>query len=248
MKNRITKVLSVLLSLTLFFSAVNTSVSAQDVSISSNLSFFENISLEEYNRTEEAKKIYNSLSKEARQIFDVDLKILIFKEKYGITPRSAAAGLAALELPTPVLYSLQGMMAGFTAAAADGPLPFGDALLIATSVAAAATIAIYWYDIAPKWDQIIAVFKQELTGFADTIGRVFAKIKGDAKSKTPTGRKVREVKQRLRKEGFKKTRQEGSHERWVKGDKKVTVPNHGENSDIAPGTLRNIWKQAGWIK
>jgi len=33
----------------------------------------------------------------------------------------------------------------------------------------------------------------------------------------------------------------------AKGSKRVTVPNHGENYEIPTGTLRNIWKQAGWI-
>jgi len=63
----------------------------------------------------------------------------------------------------------------------------------------------------------------------------------------PTGRKVKDVHKRLKKEGFEKVGQSGSHEKWEKGNKKVTVPNHGSNSDIPIGTLRNIWKQAGWI-
>lgn len=65
--------------------------------------------------------------------------------------------------------------------------------------------------------------------------------------KNPTGRKVKDVHKRLKKEGFEKVGQTGSHEKWKKGNKRVTVPNHGSNSEIPIGTLRNIWKQAGWI-
>lgn len=248
MKNRRIRIISCLLSIFIALSYFKIPVSAQDFYLSNKTNSFDNVSIEEYHKTKEAQKIYNNLSKEAREIFNSDLKIFILKEKYGITQRSGAGSLSALNLPTPVLYSLQGLMAGFAAAVADGPLPFGDAVLIAASVATAATVAIYWYDVAPKWDDIVDVFKKELGNASDTISKVFSKIKGEAKSQTPTGRKVREVKQRLRKEGFKKTGQKGSHEHWEKDNKKVTVPNHGENSDIAPGTLRNIWKQAGWIK
>jgi predicted RNA binding protein YcfA (HicA-like mRNA interferase family) len=63
----------------------------------------------------------------------------------------------------------------------------------------------------------------------------------------PTGRKVKDVHKRLKKEGFvKKKGTGGSHEQWEKGGRRVSVPNHGRNYDIPIGTLRNIWKQAGW--
>lgn len=67
------------------------------------------------------------------------------------------------------------------------------------------------------------------------------------KEKKPTGNRVKDVHNRLKKEGFKKTGQTGSHEKWKKGNKIVTVPNHGSNYEIPIGTLRNMWKQAGWI-
>lgn len=67
-------------------------------------------------------------------------------------------------------------------------------------------------------------------------------------SKNPTGRKVKDVQKRLKKEGFEKVKTNaGSHEKWKKGNKTVTVPNHGSNYEIPIGTLRSIWKQAGWI-
>ncbi len=60
----------------------------------------------------------------------------------------------------------------------------------------------------------------------------------------------KDVHKRLKKrrlEGYKKVGQSGSHEKWKRGSKRVTVPNHGKNYEIPTGTLRNIWKQAGWI-
>jgi predicted RNA binding protein YcfA (HicA-like mRNA interferase family) len=42
--------------------------------------------------------------------------------------------------------------------------------------------------------------------------------------------------------GFERVRQSGSHIRLIKGDLRVTVPDHGS---IAPGTLRNVLRQAG---
>lgn len=63
----------------------------------------------------------------------------------------------------------------------------------------------------------------------------------------PTGRKVKDVQKRLKKEGFVKERQDGSHEIWKKGNRTVPVPNHGSNKEIPIGTLRNIWKLAGWL-
>lgn len=246
---KINSIISMLLSIILVTSVISTPISADALTI--NVEKYvntDNISMEEYHKTDEARKIYNSLSKDARDIFDRDLQGIFYREKYGIKLKSISASLSALNLPTPVLYSLQSLMAGFVAAAADGPLPFGDAILVASSIAVATTIAIYWYDVAPKWDQIVNIFKQEISGTSDTIGRIFAKIKGEANSKKPTGRKVKDVKNRLKKEGFKKIDQNGSHEKWKKGDKTVTVPNHGDNRDIDVGTLRNIWRQAGWIR
>lgn len=74
-----------------------------------------------------------------------------------------------------------------------------------------------------------------------------AEKKEQEKNKKPTGKRVKDVQNRLKKEGFEKTDQTGSHEKWKKGDKTVTVPNHGQTYEIPTGTLRNIWRQAGWI-
>jgi predicted RNA binding protein YcfA (HicA-like mRNA interferase family) len=59
---------------------------------------------------------------------------------------------------------------------------------------------------------------------------------------TPT---VREVVKRLHREGFLRVRQKGSHARFVKGARKVTVA--GKPSEhLDPKTYASIRTQAGW--
>ncbi|GAU76528.1 type II toxin-antitoxin system HicA family toxin [Fusibacter sp. 3D3] len=64
----------------------------------------------------------------------------------------------------------------------------------------------------------------------------------------PTGRRVKDVQKRLKKEGFEKVSNNGgSHERWIDSNgHRVTVPNHGSNTELGLDTLNSIWKQAGW--
>lgn len=56
---------------------------------------------------------------------------------------------------------------------------------------------------------------------------------------------AREVLKKLRAAGWYKVDQEGSHCQLKHPEKsgRVTVPMH--SGDIAPGTLNQIWKQAG---
>lgn len=56
---------------------------------------------------------------------------------------------------------------------------------------------------------------------------------------------VREIISRLEKEGFRLVRQKGSHRRYVKGGRKVTVA--GKLSEHpTPETWKRIKEQAGW--
>ena len=56
----------------------------------------------------------------------------------------------------------------------------------------------------------------------------------------------REVLSYLKKQGFKKVSQNGSHMKLVNGSKTVIVPVHG-GKDIAMGTLKSIMQQAGLL-
>lgn len=164
----------------MIFTMISTNIFASEIHFMDHENFGEQ-NLEEYSKKMETQEIYDSLSDEAKVIFNRDLNALIYQEKTGIRYRSVAS-LAALNLPAPVLYTLQAMMSGFVAAAADGPLPFGDAVLAVTTVAAAGTIAIYWDEVAPKWDEIVNVFKTKFGNAITTINKVFSKLKSDVNS------------------------------------------------------------------
>lgn len=64
----------------------------------------------------------------------------------------------------------------------------------------------------------------------------------------PTGRRVKDVEKRLKKEGWKKQKRSSSsrHDKWKKGGKTIPVPNHGSNTELKIGTLQSIWTLAGW--
>ena len=56
----------------------------------------------------------------------------------------------------------------------------------------------------------------------------------------------REIIQRLRKEGWVKVNQKGTHTQWKHPlrAERVTVPH--PKRDLPAGTLRSIYRQAGW--
>lgn len=61
--------------------------------------------------------------------------------------------------------------------------------------------------------------------------------------------KIKELKERLKKDGWYLIRTKGSHERWKHPTKTSFVTIAGKlNDDIAPGTLNSILKQAGFKK
>ncbi|MEP0518571.1 MAG: type II toxin-antitoxin system HicA family toxin [Hyphomicrobiales bacterium] len=55
----------------------------------------------------------------------------------------------------------------------------------------------------------------------------------------------RKIIKRLEKEGFVLVAVKGSHHKFKKGDKIVTIAH--PKKDIPLGTARNIHKQAGWL-
>jgi len=60
--------------------------------------------------------------------------------------------------------------------------------------------------------------------------------------------KVRQVLNRLHREGWRLARQRGSHRQFVHADfpeRRVTLAGH-PHLDIPKGTLNSIFKQAGW--
>lgn len=59
------------------------------------------------------------------------------------------------------------------------------------------------------------------------------------------GVRFKEIEKMLRKDGWRLYSQSGSHCQYTHPDKpgRVTVPKH--SGDLAPFTVRSIWKQAG---
>ncbi|WP_417488779.1 type II toxin-antitoxin system HicA family toxin [Maricaulis sp.] len=55
----------------------------------------------------------------------------------------------------------------------------------------------------------------------------------------------RKIIRRLEQDGFKLVQIVGSHHKFRKGDKTVTVPHPKKN--LPTGTVRAIYKQAGWL-
>ena len=84
--------------------------------------------------------------------------------------------LEALALPVVVLYALQAQAAGMVAAAADGILPFGDIILVATSITLAAVLAVNWNATTPHIDDIIDAFSLAFTQSAANVVSAFEAI------------------------------------------------------------------------
>ncbi|MGH7749585.1 MAG: type II toxin-antitoxin system HicA family toxin [Candidatus Dormibacteria bacterium] len=59
--------------------------------------------------------------------------------------------------------------------------------------------------------------------------------------------KYRDLRRRLKSEGFEVVARDGSHEQWKHPDRPGRVTVSGKSRrDVPNGTLRNIFRQAGW--
>lgn len=157
-----------------------------------------------------AKEAYDSLSTEAKKIFEdslaLDSEMMEFHKNYvdpsfkvkrdvlTIGTRAVAtdpmtiltAQLAALSLPSAVVYSLKAMGAAMVAAIADGPLPIGDILLAAATASTVVVIAANWNTVSSKWSSIISAFKKAFSDSASNVVSAFSKIKSEINSTLKT--------------------------------------------------------------
>lgn len=114
------------------------------------------------------KKLYDSLSPEAKMIYDSaddyensslngDCSMLdvAITAKYN----KLVKDLALLSLPPVVFESLKVAAASLCGAAADGPLPYMDIIAAFAAVELAVVCAVSWNEVAPKWNQILTIFK-----------------------------------------------------------------------------------------
>lgn len=205
MINFIKKAVSLFLTLALILCIVPPAFAAETSSITNDsecaISYYD---------IEMARNTYNSLSGEAKVIFDsallsdpemMDFHIAYVDSNYVIdmpkdqpslaTMAVATADpmtilttqLAALSLPTAVTYSLKALGASMVAAVADGPLPIGDILLAAATVGTAAVIAANWNEIAPKWNGIVNAFTTAFSNSVSNVVSAFKTILGNVNSK-----------------------------------------------------------------
>lgn len=194
MEKLTTKILSLILTLSMVFSLAVPAFAAEDYSSSES-------SINSQEDIEAAREAYAALTPDAKAIFDASLAndpdMLQFHTTYvdqNFTPpapkpqtRSVVAiadpmqvlmaQLSGLGLPSAVLYSLKAMGASMVAAIADGPLPVGDILLAAATASAVVVIAANWKTVSPQWSKIVAAFKKAFADFANNIISAFNSLK-----------------------------------------------------------------------
>ena len=200
-----TKITSFILSLIL---ALNLTIPA----LALDYEYTEDNYIKSQQDIESAREAYESLSPEARRIFEqslaYDTELREFHQTYvdsnykSYTPKIMARAaivdplqtltyeLSLLGLPTAVTYSLKAMGAGMVAAIADGPLPVGDILLAAAAASAVAIIAVNWNSVAPKWNKIVNAFKKAFSTSKTNITKAFQSISSDVKKNIATSPSV----------------------------------------------------------
>lgn len=152
-----------------------------------------------------AREVFNSLSEEEKELFELSIQknnqLMEFHKKYVNAEFSykkelaesnnlisayklnpvdqVTAGLALLAIPVAVQYSLEAVAVGVVASGGGTFLP-GDFILAAATVAAGATLAIYWDDVYPLWEDIVDVFKDAFSNSVNAVIEAFSEIFGDA--------------------------------------------------------------------
>ncbi len=201
------KIVAFLIAIALCFSSSQVAYAAESVNMhfqmDDSIPAFNVVSLEQrlYNGLTEAaleRKIYYSLSPEAKALYDsVDVNGSVGIQNANLRTVSAASStytvlireLTALGLPTAVFNSLKAAAASLVAAAADGPLPVGDILAALSAVTLVTVVALNWNEVAPKWNQIVAAFKNALSSSSGNISSAFSTTKtqiGEQTKKTPS--------------------------------------------------------------
>lgn len=150
------------------------------------------------------KENFDNMSEESKQIFLNEIKYdeeLLNFHKENIDPsctiqkptrvkRSASAlaqvrsGLQALNLPTPVYYSLVSFASSLVGAVADGPLPVGDIAALGTGVVSAIAVGYYWDDIKGKVGSIKNVFARSFSKVGGNVRQAMDRMFSNAESKS----------------------------------------------------------------
>jgi hypothetical protein len=204
MKQFSMKFLSVVLVIAILLSVSSAGVAASnnDSQVTTVVLGDISVQLSTYDEAQVAQDAYYGLSPEARAIFDQMLALDSDTRAFHIAnvdssfnvANVAATGiqsittlsntsvatvvsqLNALNLPSAVVYSLEAVASGIIAALADGPLPFGDILLLVATVGAAVVIAANWSSISSKWSSIVSIFTNAFSSIYSAITDVFSEI------------------------------------------------------------------------
>lgn len=86
------------------------------------------------------------------------------------------AEIAALALPTAVVYAINATGVGMVAAVADGPLPVGDIILAAAAASLAITCALNWTVVSTKWNKIVLAFQHAFVASVNNVLSAFNDI------------------------------------------------------------------------
>ena len=74
------------------------------------------------------------------------------------------------------------------------------------------------------------------------------RTRGEVKAGAPLLRDSRDIIRRLLQDGFEQVSARGSHHKFVHKIKHLMVIVPHPKRDLPPGTVRSIYKQAGWPK
>lgn len=138
----------------------------------------------------EAIEIYESSLTEDKEQLDFYVQYInpdfepqdeYMDERFATNPISnIQVGLTALGFNFYIRTGFTAIASGIVAALADGPLLVGDTLGAVLAGGGFLIIALNWDTIAPKWNQVVNLFKKEFSAAAGEIVRLFDKIKARA--------------------------------------------------------------------
>ena len=89
--------------------------------------------------------------------------------------------LSKIGIPAPVITEAILFAGGLVLAAADGPLPFGDAVAVYRGTKFAIVLGKHWTVVAPLFGTITLIFREELGNAVSGITKLFNQAKADAK-------------------------------------------------------------------
>lgn len=98
--------------------------------------------------------------------------------------------LGSIGVPKEVILAAVAVASSLVLAAADGPLPFGDAIALFQTGKFAIVLAKYWTVVAPLFGTIIIIFRDEIGHTVNDIIKVMNQVKADRELYTAHQREI----------------------------------------------------------